>query len=292
MSVGSTSSISKPGGRGVVAAQLAAPSLFFVLFAAVPLGLLVAYSFFRAGFFDVEPAFTLTSYDAIFSDPLYREVLLRTVVTAGIVALATVAIAYPFAYIATFKFPARRDLLVFLVIVSLFTGYLVRIFAWRTILGREGIINSALTSLGVVDEPLRFLVYNRFAVCLVLVGILLPFAILPLYAAMQNVPRDLLEASRDLGGSRLARIRTVVLPLTHTGAMTALAFCFLLAAGDYVTPSLVGGTNGIMVGNVIADQFGASDNLPLGAALGVTVVLIGAAFVFVANRLLRLASTW
>ncbi len=277
--------------RPATAVQLAAPGAFFLLFAAVPLVLLVAYSFFRAGFFEVEPALTLDSYDQIVSDPLYQEVLLRTVVMAALVATATVAIAYPFAYFATFAFPRRRDLLIFLVIASLFTGYLVRIFAWRTILGREGLINSALTSLGVVDEPLRFLVYSRFAVCVVLIGILLPFAILPIYAAMQNVPRDLLESSRDLGSSRIATIRTVILPLTQSGAVTALAFCFLLAAGDYVTPTLVGGTDGLMVGNLIADQFGASDNLPLGAALGVTVIAVGAAFVAVGKGVLRLVTT-
>ena len=271
------------------ARQLAPGAAFYLAFLVAPLALLLAYSFFRAGFFETEPAFTLESYRSVFGDSLYRDVVVNTVWVAVLVAAVVVALAYPFAYFATFVFPLRRELLLFVVLVSLFAGYLVRIYAWRTILGREGVINSALTSLGVIDEPLTFLLYSRFAVIVTFVSILLPFAILPLYAAMQNVPRELLESARDLGAGRVARFRTVILPLTRTGARTAFAFAFLLSAGDYVTPTLLGGAKGLMVGNVVADQFGASSNLPLGAALGVVVILVAGLVILVVDRGLKVA---
>jgi spermidine/putrescine transport system permease protein len=270
-------------------AQLAPGTAFYLVFLVAPLGLLLAYSFFRAGFFETEPAFTLESYRSVFGDSLYRDVFLNTVWVAAVVAVIVVVLAYPFAYFATFVFPMRRELLLFFVLVSLFAGYLVRIYAWRTILGREGVINSALTSLGVIDEPLSFLLYSRFAVILTFVSILMPFAILPLYASMQNVPRELLEAARDLGAGAIARFRTVILPLTRTGARTAFAFAFLLSAGDFVTPTLLGGAKGLMVGNVIADQFGASSNLPLGAALGVVVIVVAGVVILAVDRGLKLA---
>ncbi len=159
-------------------------------------------------------------------------------------------------------------------LASIFGGYLVRIYAWRTILGDEGLINTFLIWLGLIREPLRFLLFSRFAVFITLVNFLLPFGVLPLYGALQNVPRDAIEAARDLGAGPLAIFRTVLLPLTATGIKIAFAFAFVLAAGDYVTPELVGGTNGIMIGNVIADQFGVAYNWPLGAALAITTLLV------------------
>jgi spermidine/putrescine transport system permease protein len=189
-----------------------------------------------------------------------------------VVALVVVVLAYLFAYLATFTFPRYRELLLFLMLASIFGGYLVRIYAWRTILGDEGLVNSLLLWLGLIERPLRFLLFSRFAVLVTLVNFLLPFGVLPLYGAMQNVPRDALEAARDLGGGPIAVFRTVLLPLTSTGIRIAFAFAFVLSAGDYVTPELVGGTNGIMIGNVINDQFGVAYNWPLGAALAITTL--------------------
>lgn len=268
--------------------QLAPPALFYALFFVVPLGLLVAYSFFVADQIDlrVEPALTGQNYRDAVVGGLYRELIARTLVIALLVAFIVVALSFTFAYVATFVFPKYRELLLFAVLASLFGGYLVRIYAWRTILGEEGLVNSALQTLGMVDEPLDFLVFSRFAVMVTLVNFLLPFGILPLYSAMQNVPREAVEAARDLGGGPLAVFRTVTLPLTSTGVRVAFAFAFVLASGDYVTPTLVGGTNGQLIGNVIADQFGVAFNWPRGAALAIVTLLLVLVVYWMAGRVL------
>ena len=173
-------------------------------------------------------------------------------------------------------------------IVSIFGGYLVRIYAWFAILGNEGIINSLLKSIGVIHRPLGFLLFSQFAVVVTLVNFLLPFGVLPLYGAMQNIPPETLEAARDLGGGPVAIFRTVLLPLTATGCRIAFAFAFVLASGDYVTPTLVGGTNGLLVGNAISDQFTVQFNWPLGAALAVTMLLVALVVYWLFGRALRL----
>lgn len=273
-------------------AQLGPAAAFYALFFLVPLGLLVAYSFFEVSqaSLQVEPAFMLDNYRAAVTGGLYRELIVRTVLLALVVACVVVMLAYPFAYIATFTFPRRRELLLFLVLASIFGGYLVRIYAWRTILGEEGLVNSLLHSIGLIDAPLSFLIFSRFAVVVTLVNILLPFAVLPLYAAMQNVPRDALEAARDLGGGPLTVFRSVTLPLTATGLRIAFAFAFVLASGDFVTPALVGGTDGLMIGNVIADQFGVAFNWPLGAALAIATLFVVLAVYWLVGRAIRFAS--
>jgi spermidine/putrescine transport system permease protein len=249
---------------------------FYVLFFAVPLGLLVAYSFFEVDQFayTIHPAFTLTNYKAAVEVGLYRELILRTLLLGLIVAIVVLVLGYAFAYVATFTFPRYRELLLFLMVVSIFGGYLVRIYAWRAILGDQGLINSLLQSVGLIHRPLRFLIFSQFAVVVTLVNFLLPFGVLPLYSAMQNVPRETIEAARDLGGGPVAVFRTILLPLTSTGVRIAFAFAFVLAAGDYVTPTLVGGTNGLLIGNAIADQFTVQFNWPLGAALAIVTLLI------------------
>jgi spermidine/putrescine transport system permease protein len=267
-------------GRRSLAAKLGSPALlvpggvFYGVFFLAPLGLLIAYSFYSVDQVNLQitPTFEFANYRAAGSGALYRDIILRTVLLGLVVAIIVVALAYCFAYIATFVFPRYRELLLFLMLASIFGGYLVRIYAWRTILGNEGLINSFLIWLGVVREPLRFLLFSRFAVVITLVNFLLPFGVLPLYGALQNVPRDALEAARDLGAGPVAVFRTILLPLTATGVKIAFAFAFVLAAGDYVTPELVGGTNGIMIGNVIADQFGVAYDWPLGAALAITTL--------------------
>jgi spermidine/putrescine transport system permease protein len=266
--------------------------LFYAWFFLVPAGLLVAYSFFTVDQIDLQvtPTLSLGNYKAAVTGALYRELLLRTLAVGLLVAVIVLTLSYAFAYISTFTFPQHRELLLFLVLASLFGGYLVRIYAWRTILGGEGLVNSALRTLGLIDQPLQFLVFSRFAVVVTLVNFLLPFGILPLYSAMQNVPRDALEAARDLGGGPLAVFRTVTLPLTLTGLRVAFAFAFVLACGDYVTPTLVGGTHGQMIGNAIADQFGVAFNWPLGAALAIVTLAIVLMVYWLVGLLVRLAA--
>jgi spermidine/putrescine transport system permease protein len=281
----------KRGGYVGTFAALAPGGGFYLLAFAVPLGLLVAYSFFVADQFayKIRPAFTVTNYKAVGETSLYVQLMLRTVELGLIVTAIVLVLGYAFAYIATFTFPRRRELLLFLMVVSIFGGYLVRIYAWRSILGNEGAINSVLQSAGIINHPLGFLLFNQVAVVIGLVNLLLPFGTLPLFSAMQNVPRDVIEAARDLGGGRLVVLRTILLPLTSTGLRIAFAFAFVLTCGDYVTPQLLGGTNGLMIGNAISDQFATEFNWPLGCALAIAILLIALAVCWLFSRLLRLA---
>jgi spermidine/putrescine transport system permease protein len=172
-----------------------------------------------------------------------------------------------------FVFEKRAKLLLDLVLVSMFSGYLVRIYAWRTILGRDGLLNSLLLQMGAIDEPLRFLIFSNWAVVITLVGLLIPLALLPIYSSMSNVSREHLEVARDLGSKTIHVHRTILIPMTLPGLKVAFAFAFLLAGGDFVVPGLLGGTQGLMAGNVIADQFrGIGSNWPLGAALAFVVM--------------------
>lgn len=265
---------------------------FYVLFFVVPLGLLIAYSFFEADPFayTIHAAFTFANYAAAASTSLYRDLILRTVELGLIVAAVVVVLGYVFAYIATFTFPRYRELLLFLMVASIFGGYLVRIYAWRAIMGDQGLINSLLLSVGLIHKPLRFLIFSQFAVVVALVNFLLPFGVLPLFSAMQNIPRETIEAARNLGAGPWAVFRTILLPLTSTGVRIAFAFAFVLASGDYVTPQLLGGTNGLLIGNAISDQFTIQFNWPLGCALAIAMLLIALAVYWVFGRLLRLVA--
>ena len=268
--------------------ELAPILAFYLVFFLAPLLLLVAYSFFRPGLLTVHPDFRLDAYLTALTDPLFYRVLLNTIVVGLATASVCVVIAYPFAYVMNLVVPQHRNAILFLVLVTLFAGYLARIYAWRTLLGAEGIVNTFLMNTGLVDEPLRFLLYSRFAVTVALLSIYLPFAIVPLSNAMQNVGRDVIDASRDLGAGRLTTFRTVTFPLTYQGFRAAFLFCFLLAAGDYVTPSLVGGPDGLMVGIIIKDQFFGANNWPLGAALAVLTVVFVLMVFAVIDRLMRM----
>jgi spermidine/putrescine transport system permease protein len=192
-----------------------------------------------------------------------------------------------------FVFQQRAQLILQLILISLFSGYLVRIYAWRTILGKQGLLNSAFDWLGLIDKPLEFLIYSNFAVIVTLAGLLLPLAVLPIYSAMSNISREHLDIASDLGSRRLHLVRTILVPMALPGIGTAFAFTFLLAAGDFVTPNLVGGSRGIMIGNVIADQFrGTGANWPLGSALAFVTVCIVMLIVIAVTRLLRQVTRW
>jgi spermidine/putrescine transport system permease protein len=272
--------------------QLTPGALVYALCFAVPLCVLTAYSFFEVNQFayQIHPAFTFSNYSSAVDTGLYRELILRSIRLGLIVAAIVLVLGYAFAYIATFTLPRQRELLLFLMIVSIFGGYLVRIYAWRAILGDEGLVNSLLHWIGVSHKPLRFLIFSQFAVVVTLVNFLLPFGVLPLYSAMQNVPHETLEAARDLGGGPVTVFRTVLLPLTSTGCRIAFAFAFVLASGDYVTPALVGGTNGLLVGNAISDQFTVQFNWPLGAALAVAMLLVALVVYWLFGRAIRLVT--
>lgn len=282
---------SAPGRRQFLA-MLPAGALY-VAFFAVPVLCLFVLSFWRAKGFELIPDITSENYRKIFTSPLYRALMLRTIGVAFVTTFIVVPLAFALAYVMRFVFERRGQFILQIVLLSLFSGYLVRIYAWRTILGKQGLLNSTLQWLGVINEPLEFLIYSNIAVVITLSGLLLPLAVLPLYSAMLNVPRDHLEASRDLGASWTYTLRTVLLPMVLPGLRTAFAFAFLLSAGDFVTPTLVGGSQSMLIGNIIADQFrGIGSNWPLGAAMAFVVVAIMLAAYLAVARFIRWMTRW
>ncbi len=278
---------------GAAARPLLPAGAYYAVFFAIPMASLFVLSFWRARGFDLVPDISLVNYEKIATSPLYHALLVRTVAIGLITSLIVVPIAFTLSYLMRFVFERWAQLILQLALISLFSGYLVRIYAWRTILGKQGLLNSTLEWLGVIDQPLEFLIYSNFATIITLTGLLIPLAVLPIYSSMANISRDHLEVARDLGSKRTHLVRTILVPMALPGIRTAFAFSFLLAAGDFVTPSLVGGTQGIMIGNVIADQFrGIGSNWPLGGALAFVTMALVLVIYFAVIRAIRWVTTW
>lgn len=288
----SASTASSVSGRRNLLAMLPA-SAFYAAFFAIPMLCLLVLSFWRAKGFELIPDVTLDNYHKIFTSPLHRALMLRTIGIAFTTTLIVVPVAFALSYMMRFVFERRGQLILQIILLSLFSGYLVRIYAWRTILGKQGLLNSTLQWLGIINEPLEFLIYSNIAVVITLSALLLPLTVLPLYSAMLNVSRDYLEAARDLGASWFHVLRTVLLPMVMPGLRTAFAFAFFLSAGDFVTPALVGGSQSMLIGNIVADQFkGIGSNWPLGAGMAFVIVAIMLAAYLCVVRLIQWVTRW
>lgn len=262
---------------------LCAPATLYVgILVAAPLLILVAYSLWTQTYVDIDKTVTFANYREAFTDPLVRHLMIRSALIAAWVTVVTVALAYPIAYFIALK-AKRKTLWLLLITIPFWSSYLLRVFAWKLILGFNGVLNSALMALGLIDEPLTFLLYNEFAVILTLAHAWAPFAILPIFVSIQKIDPNLLEAATDLGNSKLESFLRVTLPLTIPGIIAACLIIFIPTVGDYVTPSLVGGSDGKMIANLIQVQFGAANNWPLGATLSLLSMLAVAfaAIVFV-----------
>jgi spermidine/putrescine transport system permease protein len=247
--------------------------VYFIVFFFAPMIVLFVYSFWKTTTTGLVPAFTLKNYANIFSRALYPVVISRSIQIGFVTAVLCVLISYPVAFSLTFKYKRLQDFVLYLILVSLFSSYLVRVYAWKTILGNNGLINQILKYLGLIKEPLSFLLYSPTAVIITLVFIQIPFTILPIFSSLQNINVDLIEAARDLGAGRWSTFFKVVLPLSMPGVITGFTFAFVISAGDYVTPQMVGGTKGTMVGRIIQDQFGLTYNWPFGSALAYFMII-------------------
>jgi spermidine/putrescine transport system permease protein len=208
------------------------------------------------------------------------------------VTLVTVLLAFPVAYYVSFHVrPDRKAIWLLLITIPFWTSYLIRVFLWKVILGFNGVVNSSLMAVGLIDEPLTIILYNVNAVVITLAHAYAPFAILPIFVALEKIDRALLEAGQDLGESRLMTFWRVTLPLAMPGVVAAVLIVFIPTIGDYVTPQLVGGPEGRMIANIIQLQYLRLDNYPLGSALAVAAMLIVTAvslvFLFLNRRFLR-----
>ena len=270
---------------------LAAPALVVIIAAlATPIALLVLYSFWTQDYVTVDTTLTLDNYRTIAERPIYVTVMLRSIAISGLVTLLTVLLAYPLAYYVAMDVKRHKMMWLILITLPFWTSYLLRVFAWKIILGYNGAINSGLISLGVLSEPLGFLLYNPSAVVITLTHAWAAFAILPIYVSLEKIDRSLLEAATDLGDGPVMRFLRVTLPLSLPGVIAASVLIFIPTVGDYVTPTLVGGTDGYMIANAIQFQFARGNNWPLGAALSLTSMVLVTFIVLVYVSVVRRAT--
>ena len=253
------------GARGFA---LTSPTMLVMLAAlAAPMVLLALYSFWSQNGYALDTRFSLAQYQVGLGRAGYRALFLRSLEISSLVTVITVLLAYPMAYFVAFRVEKSKFVWLILLTIPFWTSYLLRVFAWKVILGYNGVINSGLMSLGLIHQPLAFLLYNPTSVVVTLAHAWAPFAILPIYVSLEKIDRSLLEAAADLGDGTLRRFFRITLPLSLPGVIAAAVVIFVPTTGDYVTPSLVGGSDGMMIANVIEVQFDKVGNWPLGAAL-------------------------
>jgi spermidine/putrescine transport system permease protein len=266
-----------------------APMLWWATVLLVPYLIMLSISFYSRQFPFHVPDFQFGNYEILLNDPQYWTVLLRSVKVSVLVSLAAFAMGYPLAYFLAFKVRSERLRLFLYVatIVPLWVSYLLRAYTWKTILGSEGILNSFLMWVGILDEPSTLFLYNEFAMVVTMAYIFTPFMVMPIYASLEKIPRSLIEASKDLGAARFSTFFRITLPLTMPGVLAGFTFTFGLSVGDFVSPLLVGGPYSNMISNVIATQFGMAMNWPLGAALGVVMLFIVLGVITASDKLER-----
>jgi spermidine/putrescine transport system permease protein len=228
---------------------------------------------------------SLDNYRQLLRVSVYGETLLRSMWIAARVTIFSLLLGYPLAYFLSFHAGKRKDLFYQLVIIPLWVSYLVRAYAWKTILGSDGVLNTLLQYALLTKHPLEFLLYSPFAVVLTLTHIYTPFTFLPIYAALEHIPRNLVEASHDLGGTPGQTFWKIVFPLSIPGVLAGATFAFVLSLGDFLAPLLLGGPSGIMISNIVVSLFGAAYNWPLGAAISFCMLMLVVSLIFLSERL-------
>ncbi len=280
-----------PDGRRRLFRVLLLPAVIFLgLFLIAPLVLMAALSL-RA---DLSGPLlqlwspTIVHYAEMVESPSYFRLLLISIGIAALVAGLATVLAFPLAYFLRFKAGSRAGLYLLLLLLPFWTSYLLRVVAWRLMLGTDGVVNSFLQSLGLISEPIEALLYNRTAVIVTLVYVWIPFATLPILAALQRVDPALHEAAADLYARPREQFRRITLPLSAPGILVAFFLVFIPTVGEYVTPSFVGGTEGTMYGNIVQDFFTRAANWPLGSALSMVMLATTLVFAAIAVRMINI----
>ncbi len=278
--------------RGRAVLLVSPPFLYAFFLLAVPLGAIILFSFWTQDFVTVNTTFTTANYQEFWDKPIYKLLLGRSLYVSGMVTLVTVLSAYPIAYFVSFHVhPTKKSMWLFLITIPFWTSYLIRVFLWKVILGYNGVVNSSLMELGIIHEPLTFILYNVNAVIITLAHAFAPFAILPIFVALEKIDRSFLEASQDLGESKFSTFLRITLPLSMPGLVASVMIVFIPTIGDYVTPELMGGAGGKLIANMIQTQFLQLNNAPMGATLAiiamVCVTAISLFFIFLNRRWLR-----
>ena len=272
--------------RAYRAAITVPPLAWVAVFLLVPYLLMFAYSFWTVSpSQEIVHSWNLQNYKDLLSKPVYLQTLLRSAWIATRVMLFSLLLGYPLAYFLSFHAGKKKDLYYQLVIIPLWVSYLVRAYAWKTILGTDGVLNTSLQYLHLAQHPLDFLLYSPFAVVLTLTHIYTPFAFLPIYASLEHIPRNLVEASHDLGASPAKTFWRVIFPLSIPGVLAGATFAFVLSLGDFLAPLLLGGPSGIMISNIVVSLFGAAYDWPLGAAISFCMLVLVISLLFLSERL-------
>ena len=262
--------------------------IYAILLLAAPIALVVALSFWTQDYLTLIRTPTLENYREAWGELIYQTLMLRSLKLSIFVTFFTIMLAFPVAYYVSFYVnPKRKPFWIFMITIPFWTSYLMRIFLWKVILGYNGVINGSLMGLGIIESPIREIAYSQNAVIITLAHAWVPFAILTIFVALEKIDRSLLEAAEDLGDGPFRRFIRITLPLAMPGVIAATVIVFIPTIGDYVTPRLVGGPNGLMISNMIELQFKKANNAPLGAALALSamflVTLISLVFVWL-NR--------
>lgn len=264
------------------------PLLWVAAFLLTPYLLMFCYSFWSVSAAQViVHHWSLDNYRELLRVGVYWQTLFRSMWIAARVTIFSLLLGYPLAYFLSFHAGERKDLFYQLVIIPLWVSYLVRAYAWKTILGSDGVLNTLLQYVHLTQHPLEFLLYSPFAVVLTLTHIYTPFTFLPIYAALEHIPRNLVEASHDLGATPGQTFWKIVFPLSIPGVLAGATFAFVLSLGDFLAPLLLGGPSGIMISNIVVSLFGAAYNWPLGAAISFCMLLLVVSLIFLSERLER-----
>jgi len=251
-------------------------SLWLFIIVITPVILMLIMSFKLKSGYEITNVLTFKNYLEFFRKPTYWKILLKSFRMAFTVSFTAILASYPLAYFISRRLTKFRNLLYMMIITPLWVSYLVRIIAWKTILGNKGLLNSLLINIGIIKEPLEFLLYNQVSVVITLTYIAIPFVFIPLYTSLEKIPNNLIDAARDLGANEFNTFISVILPLSAPGLLTGFMLSFIVALGDYIIPQQLGGTGGIMFGNIIWSQFGTASNWPQGSALGFILFFIAA----------------
>jgi ABC-type spermidine/putrescine transport system permease subunit I len=274
-----------PGRPNTILAILPAlPVMAWVLaFILIPMVFMAVFSLWRYHDFDLQPVWNLDNYRAVVQQPVYARVMLRTLQIAFLVTIGCVALAYPFAYFLARRVHRWRGVLIILVMIPFWTSFLVRTYAWMGILAANGVVNSGLRGLGVIDQPIQLL-YTVGAVVIAGIYLFLPFAVLSIYTSLEKLGASLEEAAMDLGAGPWTTFRRVTFPLSLAGIQAAVIFVFVPTLGLFVTPALLGGANATMIGNLQVTIFKNSLDFALGSAVSFVVLAIALATVALLGR--------
>ena len=275
--------------RKRIAVLMGPPALFLLFLFVLPLAIMAVFTF-RAGSFGAQrEVFTLDNYREFLANPSYLRLLWRSTGIAFIVSALSVALAYPLAYFIAFRVGSRKVILLTILIIPAWTSYLLRILAWRLILGSNGVLNSILLALGLIDEATPILLYSMTAVTITLTYVWIPFVALPIFASLERINRSVLEAAADLGCAPWQAFLRITLPLSMPGVLGGFFFAFIPTLGEYVTPLLVGGAKGVMYGNLIQDQFLRGLNWPLGSIMSLAMLVVALLLMALFVRVVRVS---